>query len=279
MIAAGIKTRCRHIIVNADDFGMSAAINAAIIDAFDRALISSATIMPNMPAFEEACVLVHRHDLAGKIGLHLNFTSGKPVSAEIAAHPRFCDRNGGWRPQRKVFMLNKQEQSLFEMEIKAQVLACERQGIILTHWDSHHHMHTEPGIAPVVIRMAKRLGVKAIRPGLNYGPGRAGASRAHRLIAQTYRDAFNVLLKFHDLSRVDVFTDAQDAPDLIRIGHANVEVMVHPMPNHRGDLVDSDGHDLEERIASLGIMQSELSSYAAVLCETGLPAVCQTHLR
>jgi len=51
--------------VNADDFGMSPRINHAILQAFENGLISSATIMANMPAFEDACQIVGPVPFAG----------------------------------------------------------------------------------------------------------------------------------------------------------------------------------------------------------------------
>jgi predicted glycoside hydrolase/deacetylase ChbG (UPF0249 family) len=39
----------RKIIVNADDFGMSAEVNRAIVEAFENNVISSTTLMANMP--------------------------------------------------------------------------------------------------------------------------------------------------------------------------------------------------------------------------------------
>jgi predicted glycoside hydrolase/deacetylase ChbG (UPF0249 family) len=258
----------RHIIVNADDFGMSSEVNAAVIKAFQRSLISSATIMANMPAFDDACALVRRYDLTGTIGLHLNFTSGRPLSAHIARCSRFCDSSGYWRAQRQHFVLSQEEQTALETEIIAQFSACERRGITPSHWDSHHHVHTEPGIAPVVIRAARRLGVKAIRPALNCSPGRVGASVAHDFLAQTYRDVFNRWLQFQGLARVAYFADARHARSLIGSVSSNIELMVHPMPNSRGEVVDSDGCSLEARIASLGIPHSELSSYQDVLRES-----------
>ena len=71
--------KSRKIIVNADDFGMSAEANRAIVEAFENNVISSTTLMTNMPGFEEACELAHRRRLLGKIGLHLNLTSGYPL--------------------------------------------------------------------------------------------------------------------------------------------------------------------------------------------------------
>src|SRR5258708_1899979 len=84
----------RKIIVHADDFGMSAEVNRAIVEAFENNVISSTTLMTNMPGFDEACELAHRHRLLGKIGLHLNLTSGYPFSSPIRQSPRFCDNVG-----------------------------------------------------------------------------------------------------------------------------------------------------------------------------------------
>jgi chitin disaccharide deacetylase len=81
--------RRRHIVVNADDFGASRRINQAILQAFEKRLISSATIMANMPAFEEACRLARQNDLQRGIGLYLNLTEGKPLTREIAECPPF----------------------------------------------------------------------------------------------------------------------------------------------------------------------------------------------
>jgi predicted glycoside hydrolase/deacetylase ChbG (UPF0249 family) len=264
MMSRPEKTRRRRIVVNADDFGMSRRINQAILQAFKKGLISSATIMANMPAFEEACQIVRRHDLHRRIGLHVNFTSGRPLTDAIAGCQRFCDASGCWRPQRLVLSLTRGEALALESEIAAQVLACERNGITLTHWDSHHHMHTQFGIAPVVIRVAKRLGNSAIRPAINCGPGREGASTSHRVLADAYRSVFNARLRFHGLSRVDYFGDARGTCHIIRTTRADTEVMVHPMLDNSERLVDSDGEDLKSRIDALRIPADEMCSYSGV---------------
>ena len=60
----------RQVIVNADDFGLSACENAVILGAFQAGLISSATAMANMPAFETACLLA-RHPLLELSLIHI----------------------------------------------------------------------------------------------------------------------------------------------------------------------------------------------------------------
>jgi hypothetical protein len=46
--------------------------------------------MANMPGFDEASELAHRHRLVSKIGLHLNLTSGYPLSSPFDDAPGFA---------------------------------------------------------------------------------------------------------------------------------------------------------------------------------------------
>jgi len=254
-------TRRRKIVVNADDFGASRQTNEAILKAFEKSLISSTTIMVNMPGFEEACQLAHQHHLQRRIGLHLNFTSGKPVTADIVTCPQFCDASGCWLPRRTILRLASKEALALEAEIVAQIMACEREGITPTHFDSHHYMHCEFGIAPIVIRIAKRLGIGGIRLAPNCGPGRDGATRVHRMLARAYWYAQNTRLRFHGLARTEYFGDARDTAHILQTTTYDVEVMVHPTLDDCGRLIDSDGEVLESRIAALGIPAAQMCSY------------------
>lgn len=46
------------LIINADDFGISNDVNRAILQSFQEGLISSATIMTNMPGFQYIKVFI-----------------------------------------------------------------------------------------------------------------------------------------------------------------------------------------------------------------------------
>ena len=50
------------IIVNADDFGLSEAVNYGIISAYKNGIVRSTTIMPGMPAFEHAIGLLKENN-------------------------------------------------------------------------------------------------------------------------------------------------------------------------------------------------------------------------
>ena len=47
----------RRLIINADDFGFTAGVNRAIVEAHSRGVVTSATLMANGPAFAEAAGL------------------------------------------------------------------------------------------------------------------------------------------------------------------------------------------------------------------------------
>ena len=253
--------RARYVVVNADDFGMSPAVNHGIVQAFEKGLISSATVMVNMPAFEEACELVHQHNWQRSIGLHLNLTSGKPLTAGMVGCHRFCDPEGHWRPRRKVIWTTRKEALALKAEIRAQVLACEQRGIVPTHLDSHHHMHTEWGIAPIVIQAAKLHGIHAVRLALNCGMGRRGASKAHRNLAMAYRGVHNTYLRFHGLAKTAYFGDASDTAEVLQTTYADVEVMVHPTLDECGRLIEAQGEGLEALVTRLQIPSGAMRSY------------------
>lgn len=67
------------IIINADDFGYSRAINYGIIDSYLNGILTSTTLMVTMPGFEHAVELMQTYP-EFPVGLHLNFTFGSPLS-------------------------------------------------------------------------------------------------------------------------------------------------------------------------------------------------------
>ena len=212
--------KTRKIIVNADDFGMSAEANRAIVEALDKNVISSTTLMTNMPGFDEACELAHRHRLQGKIGVHLNLTSGYPLSDPIRQCSRFCDRSGMFLKRRTRFCLSKEERCAVETEIEAQVKACLERGLCPTHLDSHHHVHTEWAIGTRVIAVAHRYGIKAVRLSRNCGPG-------IDLVRKFYKWAYNTRLRIYDLAKTQYFGSTADVQEILATASGDIEVMVH----------------------------------------------------
>jgi hypothetical protein len=241
----------RKIIVNADDFGMNAETNRAIVEAFENNVISSATLMANMPGFDEACELAHRHRLLGKIGLHLNLTSGYPLSSPIRRCPRFCENVGLFRARQTRFRLSKEERLAVETEIASQIKACLDRGLCPTHLDSHHHVHTEWAIGAAAITIARQYRIKAVRLSRNCGPG-------INLVEKFYKTAYNSRLRMYGLAKTRYFGAAEDVQEILTAASGDVEVMVHlPSNNHRGALQRD---ELKEKIENW-TLTNKLASY------------------
>src|SRR5437868_4716499 len=118
------------LIVNADDFGLSSQVNRAVAQAFERNLVSSATVMANMPSFEEACAMTVERRWQRHVGTHLVLTAGDPLTDGIRRHQRFCDADGRFRSHRsggRVLRLNGDERRALQEELAAQVDACRRR--------------------------------------------------------------------------------------------------------------------------------------------------------
>src|SRR6185503_5777037 len=65
----------RRLIINADDFGRSPSINAAVVRAHREGILTSASLMVNESAFDEAVELARQNPKLG-VGLHLTLLCG-----------------------------------------------------------------------------------------------------------------------------------------------------------------------------------------------------------
>lgn len=111
----------KYCIVNADDFGLSRGITDGIIDAHQRGVVTSTSLMVNTPHSEDAVVL-SRDVPTLSIGLHVNFTGeGSPPLVDLT-DPDACRAE-----------LHRQFHRFREMT-----------GTLPTHVDSHHNVHRDP---------------------------------------------------------------------------------------------------------------------------------------
>jgi predicted glycoside hydrolase/deacetylase ChbG (UPF0249 family) len=234
-----------ELIVNADDFGYNTAVNEAVVRSFQQYLINSTSIMANMPGFGDALQRLHAHPfLSNRAGLHLNITEGYPLSDAIRACPRFCDTEGRFvfNRHQPLFFLHGIEQRAVYAEFRAQMEKVIDAGILPIHLDSHHHVHTEWAILPLTIRLGKEYGVPRIRMARNMGL-QGGYTR------RIYKRIFSRWLKIQEgINSTDYFGDIDDLAILMRtrpMRSKSIEVMVHPLLNGQGELVDYDQKDLK----------------------------------
>jgi hopanoid biosynthesis associated protein HpnK len=155
-----------RLIVNADDFGLTAGVNRAISELNAAGLLTSASLMARETATDAAIELA-RNMPALSVGCHVVLADGVPVSpaSEI---PTLIDRKTGRFPVSIMRILTR----LFtgrlrgkeiEMEAAAQIRSLQQQGIRLTHVDTHKHTHMFPPVLRPVLRAARAAGIRAVR--------------------------------------------------------------------------------------------------------------------
>ena len=155
-----------RLIVNADDFGLTAGVNRAIAELHNAGVVTSASLMARAAATEEAIELARSMPTLG-VGCHVVLVDGDPV---LPAHqiPTLVDRKTGRFPS----SLDKFLARLFtgriraaeiEAEAAAQVGLLQQRGLRLTHVDSHMHTHVFSAVLRPVLRAAGAAGIRAIR--------------------------------------------------------------------------------------------------------------------
>jgi len=117
----------KWLVVTADDFGMSPGINRGIVQAHRGGILTSASLLVNRPASEDAAA--RGRDCPGlSVGLHLE--------------------------------LDRVDHKRAGLELEAQLARfLDLVGVAPTHVDSHHDLHHEPRVLPHVLAWAERAGV------------------------------------------------------------------------------------------------------------------------
>lgn len=155
----------KRIIINADDFGLCDGVNQAVTQAYTDGVLTSATIMANMPAAEDAARIAKKLPALG-VGVHLNLTEGTPLSKE-AFVSRLIRPDGQFAHSavKLAFLSAVEHKSRLAIanELAAQIQWVIDSGIVPTHLDSHKHIHSFPVIFPIVCRLAERFGIRAVR--------------------------------------------------------------------------------------------------------------------
>jgi len=152
-------------IVNADDFGLSRGINDGIILAHRQGILTSATLMANMPGFDHAVGLAKENPKLG-VGVHLNIVRGKPLSPPETI-PSLLTPEGLF-PADMPYLLKKiRKKGLrpeeIEREFRAQIEKTLAAGIRISHFDSEKHAHTIPLIFGLALKLATEYKIRRIR--------------------------------------------------------------------------------------------------------------------
>lgn len=155
----------KQLIINADDFGLHPLINKGIIEGYTKGMITSTSLMPSSPYFDEAVKLAKANPGLG-IGIHLTLVGGvapvlkSGVDSLLDSRKVFAEDYTVFAKKWYTGSIKKIE---LERELRAQIEKVLASGIKPTHIDSHQHMHVLPGIAGIVVRLCCEYGIAKVR--------------------------------------------------------------------------------------------------------------------
>jgi predicted glycoside hydrolase/deacetylase ChbG (UPF0249 family) len=153
-------------IINADDFGLSDEINRAIERAFERGCVTSASLATNGARAGDALKFA-RGNPSLRVGVHLTLTEGAPLS-DPASLPLLVGTNGRLACGfvRLLWLSLARESALIdqaEREWRRQIDAVLEHGVVISHLDSHRHVHMIPALFRLALKLRREYDVPRLR--------------------------------------------------------------------------------------------------------------------
>jgi len=149
----------KFLIPNADDFGFTRDVNAGIVEAHQRGILTATTLMATGAAFDHAVELARANPQLD-IGVHL-------VLVDSAGFPPTLAR--------LVWSLGSIR--IYD-ELVRQVRRVVDAGLQPTHLDTHKHTHLLPPVFNAVVRIAEEFHIPWVRR--RFGPFRLLGNRRTR---------------------------------------------------------------------------------------------------
>lgn len=155
----------RRLIVNADDFGLSPGINAAVVRTHREGILTSASLMVNEVSSADAVALAKENPNLG-VGLHLTLLCGhstlprEKIPGLVNDRPEFSHRpiNCGLR-----YFFSRRLRPQLKDEIEAQFEKFHATGLGLDHVNGHLHIHLHPVVFDILMENAGAWGIRRLR--------------------------------------------------------------------------------------------------------------------
>lgn len=197
-----------RLIVNADDFGISRGVNLGIIEAHKRGVVTSATLMCNMPEALHGVTLAKDCPNLG-IGIHFVLTAGKPLCHDVGS---LVDEKGLFLKGKA--LLEKAHAEDIRKEFICQMNKFLSFGIEPSHIDSHHHVHTNEKVLTIVEDIAREFNI----------PVRMGQSK--KLENKAIKTTQVFVGRFYD----NGYIEPENFIELVEkhIKSDSIEIMCHP---------------------------------------------------
>jgi predicted glycoside hydrolase/deacetylase ChbG (UPF0249 family) len=150
------------VIVHADDFGETVDITEGICLAIEAGVVTSTTVMANMPGTAEALRRAPQLARQASFGAHLNLCEGRPLTQGST----LTDADGQFLRKRALAaraVTGKLSLRELEAEVTAQVGLLRDAGLRISHLDGHKHLHQLPIVCAAVANVLPRFGIERVR--------------------------------------------------------------------------------------------------------------------
>ncbi len=218
------------VVVNADDLGMSREVNSEIFRLIRAGRVTSATLMANGPAVEDAAARLRECPQAS-FGVHLNINEFEPLTSGTGLRSLLAS-DGSFAGNVRSTRITGPMKAAIRAEWNAQIDRLRRLGVDPSHIDSHFHVHTVRELFGTLKAVQRDSGIRAVRLTKNVF---AAADRPGRL-RTAQKVVWNAALRRYVPTRTTrVFTDLmtmhREVSAEVPPGRS-IEVMVHP--GHHG---------------------------------------------
>ena len=237
-----------RLILNADDFGLTAGVNRAVLELHQAGALTSATLMARAAATEEAIQLACATPTLG-VGCHVVLVDGEPV-LPARNIPTLAPRSGRFHPTLGAFLgalfTGRIRSSEIEAETVSQIALLQSKGVKLTHIDTHKHAHIFPAVLRPVLRAAKAAGIHAIRNPFEPAWSRR-ATRGASVIRRAEVSLLHLLEPaFRRIVAEEGFTTTSGALGVLATGSLNgarLNALLGNLPDGTWELVTHPGYN------------------------------------
>ncbi len=236
----------RLLIVNADDYGLTPSVSQGILRGAREGVITSTSVLVIGSGFTRSVGWLRDEEGIG-VGVHLALVGEDPPLSAPSEIPTLVDRRGrlprSWRQLLPRVMAKRVDLADVERELTAQIATARDSGLALDHLNSHQHVHMFPGLREVVIDLAHRFDISAVRVTRMRGRGPVG--RLMRRLSRTIEreltaDGIAYPAAAAGLDEAGRFDEAAILRALDRF--AGLEVPSMELSGHPGEAEDDERH-------------------------------------
>ncbi len=157
------KRAVSYLIVNADDYGYFDCVSKGILESVGKGIVTSTGVFANSNNLDQQLSWLRKEDSVD-VGVHLNLTSGRPLTDVMAASlSKWGSEFPGKFSMAVAIMSGKIALSDVQTELRAQVRRCLEGGLVLRFLNSHEHIHMLPPLFPLIQELAAEFDIDHIR--------------------------------------------------------------------------------------------------------------------